>query len=133
MGKRTQRVGKRGEYAVIGKLLENRLDVYVPIVDVENIDCVTRSPKGKFNERKIKTRSVDVKHPVFEVPEYKPRRNFFIICHFAETPDFWVIPSTKFHKSGLLLKKYNKRRITMNRKRKYELNRYHNNFGLLCD
>ncbi len=33
MGRQTQRLGKRGEYAVIGKLLEMGCDVYQPLVD----------------------------------------------------------------------------------------------------
>jgi hypothetical protein len=42
MGRESQRLGKRGEYAVIGKLLEMGCDAYQPITDTERIDCETK-------------------------------------------------------------------------------------------
>lgn len=38
MGRESHRLGKQGEYAVIGKLLEMDCDVYQPTVDTERID-----------------------------------------------------------------------------------------------
>ena len=40
--------GKRIEYWIIGKMLKEGLDVYVPLVDDDAIDVVLRKPDGNF-------------------------------------------------------------------------------------
>jgi len=44
--KETQRTGKQGEFAVIGELLRQGFDVYLPVIDIHGIDCVIRTPTG---------------------------------------------------------------------------------------
>ncbi len=53
--------GKRMEYWIIGKMLKEGLDVYVPLVDDIGIDAVIRKPDNTFIEIQIKARSKDVK------------------------------------------------------------------------
>ena len=52
--------GKRIEYWLIGKMLKEGLDVYVPLVDDFGVDAVIRKPDGTFIEAQLKARSKDV-------------------------------------------------------------------------
>ena len=52
--------GKRIEYWIIGKMLKEGLDVYVPLVDDDAIDAVIRRPDGSFVAAQIKARSKNV-------------------------------------------------------------------------
>ena len=46
MGKDTQLLEKQGEFYVFHKLLGREIAMYVPIFDIEGIDCIIRTPKG---------------------------------------------------------------------------------------
>ena len=133
MGRESQRLGKRGEYAVIGKLLEMGCDVYTPIVDVERIDCVIRSQKGEYKEVQVKTRTPSQEQGarVFEVHGFKERKNYFVVLHFINTDDYWVLPSRIFEKHAIFNKKYDTTRIIMTETKQFGLRRYRNNFDLL--
>ena len=52
--------GKRIEFWIIGQMLKEGLDVYVPLVDDNAIDAIVRRPDGSFVEVQIKARSRDV-------------------------------------------------------------------------
>ena len=52
--------GKRMEYNLIGKMLMEGLDVYVPLVDDHGVDCVIKREDGTFIEVQIKARSREV-------------------------------------------------------------------------
>ena len=52
--------GKRIEYYIIGMMLKEGLDVYMPLVDDDAIDAVIKKPDGSFVEVQIKARSKDV-------------------------------------------------------------------------
>jgi hypothetical protein len=46
--------GKRIEFWVIGRMLKEGLDVYVPLLDDNAIDAVIRRPDGSFVEVQTK-------------------------------------------------------------------------------
>ena len=50
--------GKRVEYNLIGKMLMEGLDVYVPLVDDHGVDCVIKKEDRTFIEVQIKARSM---------------------------------------------------------------------------
>lgn len=52
--------GKRMEYWIIGRMLKEGLDVYVPLVDDDAIDAVIRRDDGSFITVQIKARSQNV-------------------------------------------------------------------------
>jgi hypothetical protein len=52
--------GKRIEFWIIGQMLREGLDVYIPLVDDNAIDAVVRRKDGKSVEVQIKARSKDV-------------------------------------------------------------------------
>ena len=52
--------GKRMEYYLIGLMLKEGLDCYVPLVDDDGIDVVIRKSDGTYIEIQIKARSKEV-------------------------------------------------------------------------
>lgn len=54
--------GKRMEYNIIGELLSEGLDVYVPLVDDQGVDAIIKKEDGTFIELQIKARSNDAKN-----------------------------------------------------------------------
>lgn len=52
--------GKRIEYYLIGKMMMEGLDCYVPLVDDHGVDCVIKKSDGTFIEVQIKARSNSV-------------------------------------------------------------------------
>ena len=52
--------GKRMEHWIVGRMLKEGLDVYLPLVDDDAIDAVIRRPDGTFTTVQIKARSKNV-------------------------------------------------------------------------
>ena len=52
--------GKRMEYKIVGDMLMEGLDCYMPLVDDHGVDCVIKREDGVFLEIQIKARSKDV-------------------------------------------------------------------------
>src|SRR5258708_12419004 len=52
--------GKRIEYWIIGRMLREGMDVYVPLVDDHAVDAIVRRRDGSIALVQIKARSVDV-------------------------------------------------------------------------
>lgn len=57
--------GKRMEYNLVGKMLMEGLDVYLPLVDDHGVDCVIKKADGTFIEVQIKARSTEVRDAIF--------------------------------------------------------------------
>jgi len=130
MAKATQTTGKEGELKVIGELLRKGFDVYLPAVDIGGIDCIIKTSTG-YKEIQIKTRE-KANRLLFDVKEFIPHDNFFIICYNLKEPDvFWVIPSKVFKENAQYLKKSRKFRLILgdeDSKMRRRLQLYRNNF-----
>lgn len=91
--------GKRMEYYLIGLMLKEGLDVYVPMVDDDGIDVVVKRPNGTFVEIQIKARSKSVKFgdaALFAAMTTKPRDNYWYLF-FSERMDvMWLLSSSEF-------------------------------------
>lgn len=129
----TQIKGAIGEYNVIGELLKQGFDVYLPVVD-RGIDCILRLPHGEYCEIQIKTRAtMKTGKYIFEVRDFESRDNFFIVCYQAVLhPNvLWVIPSKVFKQHAHERAKYGTCRLDLNPTRQKLLERYKNNFSQL--
>lgn len=103
MPKLTQTTGKEGELRVIGELLRQGFEVYLPLVDIGGIDCIIKTDVG-YKEIQIETRE-SAKTILFQVKEFVPRDNLFIICYnLKETNTFWVIPSKVYKNLSRVVK-----------------------------
>ena len=91
--------GKRIEYFVIGMMLKEGLDVFLPMVDDDAIDAVIKKPDGTFVEVQIKARS---KHVIFgdgalfaAIPhEYRP--NYWFVFYSERMDTIWILSSKEF-------------------------------------
>ena len=104
--------GKAVEYLIISELLKNNFDVYIPVVDIEGIDLIIKNKEGAYVEVQVKSRTIKDEKEHFTLNEFKPKSNFFIVCHNITTNDFYVMPSTTFHY-------YAKDKMDKGKKRKY--------------
>lgn len=92
--------GKRMEYYLIGKMLMEGLDCYVPLVDDHGVDCVIKKSDGTFIEVQIKARSKDVKEgdaALFSAITHELTPNFYFVF-FSERLDhtMWILSSAEF-------------------------------------
>ena len=94
--------GKRMEYYLIGKMLMEGLDCYVPLVDDHGVDCIIKKHDGTFVEVQIKARSRDVTDgdaALFAAISHEFRPNFYFVF-FSERLDntMWILSSEEFLK-----------------------------------
>jgi hypothetical protein len=96
--------GKRIEYYVIGLMLKEGLDVFLPMVDDDAIDAVIKKPDGSFVEVQIKARS---KHVIFGdaalfaaiTHEYRP--NYWFVFYSERIDTLWILSSKEFIKESV--------------------------------
>lgn len=94
--------GRRMEYWIIGKMLKEGIDVYVPLVDDNGIDAVIRKADGKFVTVQIKARSKDVKlgdGALFAAISHDELRLDYYFIFYAERLDLtWIMTSKQLIK-----------------------------------
>ncbi len=119
--------GKRIEYWVIGLLLKDGYDVFMPLVDDHGIDAVIRGANGKIIDLQIKAASATVGQgdaAGFAAIKHKEIRNNYYFLFYSERMDMmWLISSKDFIQHASENKKgKNKgdRSIYFNRRRKGE-------------
>lgn len=98
--------GKRMEYNLIGKMLMEGLDVYVPLVDDHGVDCVIKKEDGTFIEVQIKARSNEVTDgdaALFACLQHGPEPipNFFFVFYSERLESMWIMSSEEFLKESL--------------------------------
>ncbi len=95
--------GKRIEYYIIGLMLKEGLDVFIPMVDDDAIDAVIKKTDGTFVEIQIKARS---RHVIFgdgalfaAIPhEYRP--NYWFVFYSERMDKTWILSSREFIKES---------------------------------
>jgi hypothetical protein len=116
--------GKRIEYWVIGLMLKEGLEVYVPLVDDDAIDAVIRRPDGSFITVQIKARSKDVVDgdaALFAAIPHELRNNYYFVFYSERLDLIWIMTSEEFIKeavSNKTGKNIGKRSLWFNGKRK---------------
>ena len=95
--------GKRIEYSIIGELLLQKYDVYVPLVDDHGVDAIIKKKDGTFIELQIKARSNDVKNiatfaniNVKNQINDKNNNNFYFIFRSEKLNKTWVLSFNEF-------------------------------------
>ena len=93
--------GKRIEYYLIGKMLMEGLDVYLPLVDDHGVDCVIKKDNGTFIEVQIKARSKEVTDgdaALFAAITHNKTENFFFVFYSERLDTMWILSSEEFIK-----------------------------------
>jgi hypothetical protein len=91
--------GKRMEHWIIGKMLKEGLDVYIPLVDDFGIDAIIRKPNGEFIEVQIKARSNEVllgDIGLFAAITHEERKNYFFVFYSERIDKTWIMSSEEF-------------------------------------
>lgn len=102
MGHRsTASFGKRQEYIAVAELLRRGFDVYMTLVDDQQIDCVVRQERKKgvrYLDIQIKARSRDATHAATfaALTVRNPRPDFWFIFYSETIDTYWVVPSMDF-------------------------------------
>lgn len=93
--------GKRMEYRIIGDMLMEGLDCYVPLVDDHGVDCIVKKEDGTFIEIQIKARSNDVKEgsaALFSAIRHEETPNFYFVFYSERLKTMWIMSSEQFLK-----------------------------------
>ncbi len=91
--------GKRMEYNLVGKMLMEGLDCYLPLVDDHGVDCVIKKADGTFIEIQIKARSNEVADgdaALFSAIVHEPRPNFYFVFYSERLDIMWIMSSEEF-------------------------------------
>ena len=91
--------GKRMEYNLVGKMLMEGLDCYLPVVDDHGVDCVIKRPDGTFIEIQIKARSKDVKAgdaALFAGIYHELTPNYYFVFYSERLAAMWILSSQEF-------------------------------------
>ncbi|MDD2921740.1 MAG: hypothetical protein PHQ36_05575 [Anaerolineales bacterium] len=97
--------GKRQEYIAVAELLRRGHDVYMTLVDDQQIDCIIRQEKNRklrYLDIQIKARSENAKHPgTFSAMTIRqPRENFYYIFYSEQANTYWIVPSLEVVKEA---------------------------------
>ncbi len=97
--------GKRIEYWIIGLMLKEGLDVYVPLVDDFGVDAIIRKDDGTIFEVQIKARSNDVimgDAALFAAMTHdKLRKNYYFTFYSERLNKIWIMSSSDFIKDSV--------------------------------
>jgi len=91
--------GKRMEFYVVGLMLKEGLDVYLPLVDDDAIDAVVKRPDGRFVEVQIKARSRDAGFGhagLFAALTHEYRENYWFVFYSERMDTIWIMSSKEF-------------------------------------
>jgi hypothetical protein len=91
--------GRRMEYWLIGEMLKEGLDVYVPLVDDFGIDAVIRKADNTFIEVQIKSRSMNIAHKdaaLFASIVHEARPNYYFLFYSERLKLKWILSSDEF-------------------------------------
>ena len=96
--------GKRIEYWIIGLMLKEGIDVYIPLVDDDAIDAVIRRADGSFITVQIKARSKDVIEgdaALFAAIPHELRENYWFVFYSERMNTIWIMTSEEFIKESV--------------------------------
>ena len=89
--------GKRQEYIAVAELLRRGYDVYMTLVDDQQIDCIVRLPDTppRYIDLQIKARSKSAKNAgTFAAMDIRePRENFLFLFYSEACDTYWIMPS----------------------------------------
>lgn len=131
--------GKRMEYKLIGDMLMEGLDCYIPLVDDHGVDCIIKRDDGTFIEIQIKARSKDVAEgdaALYSAIIHEATPNFYFVFYSERLDMMWILSSEEFleecvtNKNGKNIGKHaiwfngNKKNPVIGKKEEYCKKRY---------
>jgi len=97
--------GKRMEYWIIGRMLKEGLDVYIPLVDDHAVDAIVKRHDGTTALVQIKARSKAViagDAALFAaIPHEEVRLNYWFIFYSERMDTTWIMTSEEFNREAV--------------------------------
>ena len=91
--------GKRIEYWIIGRMLKEGMDVYIPLVDDHAVDAIVRRRDGSIALVQIKARSrnvVEKDAALFAAIVHDPREHYWFVFYSERLDLTWIMSSEEF-------------------------------------
>ena len=91
--------GKRIEYWIIGLMLKEGMDVYVPLVDDHAVDAIVRRKDGSIAIVQIKARSSTVKMgdaSLYAAIPHEHRHDYWFVFYSERLATTWIMTSGEF-------------------------------------
>src|SRR5258708_4548363 len=91
--------GKRIEYWIIGRMLKEGMDVYVPLVDDHAVDAIIRRNDGSIALIQIKARSASAvlgDAALFAAIDHDPRDHYWFVFYSERLDLTWLMTSEEF-------------------------------------
>jgi len=91
--------GKRIEYWIIGRMLKEGMDVYVPLVDDHAVDAIVRRKDGSIALVQIKARSNSVAFgdaALFAAITHEHRADYWFVFYSERLDTTWLMTSEEF-------------------------------------
>jgi hypothetical protein len=91
--------GKRIEYWIIGLMLKEGMDVYVPLVDDHAVDAIVRRKDGSIALVQIKARSSTVNMgdaSLFAAITHEQRADYWFVFYSERLGTTWLLSSEEF-------------------------------------
>ena len=97
--------GKRIEYWIIGRMLKEGIDVYVPLVDDHAVDAIIKRKNGSTALIQIKARSKEIitgDAALFAaIPHDEVRLNYWFVFYSERMDMMWIMTSAEFDKEAV--------------------------------
>ena len=98
----TASFGKRIEHWIIGLMLKEGMDVYIPLVDDNAVDAIVQRLNGTTALIQIKARSKGVKDGhaglFAAIPHPKRRKDYWFVFYSERMEKTWLMSSAEFLK-----------------------------------
>lgn len=91
--------GKRIEYWIVGRMLKEGMDVYMPLVDDHAVDAIVRRADGSIALIQIKARSKDVVEgdaALFAAIQHDHREHYWFVFYSERLDLMWIMTSEEF-------------------------------------
>ncbi|MBX3704290.1 MAG: hypothetical protein KF822_11005 [Steroidobacteraceae bacterium] len=91
--------GKWIEYWIIGLMLKEGMDVYVPLVDDHAVDAIVRRKNGSIALVQIKARTSTVKMrdaSLFATISHEQRQDYWFVFYSERLAATWIMTSEEF-------------------------------------
>ncbi len=97
--------GKRIEYWIVGWMLKEGMDVYLPLVDDHAVDAIVKRPNGSVAQIQIKARSRDIVEgdaALFgAIPHPEEWEDYWFVFYSERMDALWIMTSTEFCKESV--------------------------------
>lgn len=97
--------GKRIEYWIIGLMLKEGMDIYIPLVDDHAVDALVKRKDGTIAQVQIKARSSSVKEgdaALFAaIPHSEVRPGYWFVFYSERLNLIWIMSSAEFDQEAV--------------------------------